>query len=218
MTGSETASRPWRMATVINFQKGGTLPFLLALMIIYDNFSASAWVYTALHGGYGLCWLIKDRAFPDPSWERPVSVTGGLVMFAAVLGWYWVFGWLLISGRGGEYPLPDGAWIAMCIIACLVGTAIMMAADAHKFFVLRERPGLITDGLYARIRHPNYLGEMLIYGSLALLVWHWLPFVVLAWVWIGLFAVNMTNKEARMARHPEWSAYRQRSGWLTPWT
>jgi Protein of unknown function (DUF1295) len=40
------------------------------------------------------------------------------------------------------------------------------------------------------VRHPNYLGEMMIYGSFALMVWHWLPFVVLAWVWIGLFAVN----------------------------
>jgi zeaxanthin glucosyltransferase len=30
---------------------------------------------------------------------------------------------------------------------------------------------------------------MMIYGSFALMVWHWLPFVVLGWVWGGLFAV-----------------------------
>ena len=62
----------------------------------------------------------------------------------------------------------------------------------------------ITDGMDRYIRHPNYLGEMLIYGSFALMVWHWLPFIVLAWIWGGLFAVNMTIKEARMSRYGEW--------------
>ena len=42
----------------------------------------------------------------------------------------------------------------------------------------------------------------MIYGSFALMVWHWLPVVVLAWVWGGLFAVNMTLKEASMSRYP----------------
>ena len=68
----------------------------------------------------------------------------------------------------------------------------MIAADAQKFFTLRLKRGLITDGMYRYVRHPNYLGEMMIYGSFALMVWHWLPVVVLAWVWGGLFAVNMT--------------------------
>ena len=31
----------------------------------------------------------------------------------------------------------------------------------------------------------------MIYGSFALMVWHWLPSAVLAWVWVRLFAVNI---------------------------
>ena len=61
--------------------------------------------------------------------------------------------------------------------------------------------------MHRYIRHPNYTGEMMIYGGLALLVWHWIPFVVLAWVWIGLF-LNMVVKEASMSRYPEWAAYK----------
>jgi hypothetical protein len=45
---------------------------------------------------------------------------------------------------------------------------------------------------------------MMIYGSFALMVWHWLPVVILAWVWGGLFAVNMVFKETSMSRYPEW--------------
>ena len=56
----------------------------------------------------------------------------------------------------------------------------------------------------------------MIYGSYALLVWHWLPVVILAWIWIGIFAVNMVLKEASMSRYPEWAAYKRRTGWLLP--
>jgi Protein of unknown function (DUF1295) len=92
----------------------------------------------------------------------------------------------------------------------------MIAADAQKFFTLRVKRGLITDGMYRYVRHPNYLGEMMIYGSFALMVWHWLPVMVLAWVWVGMFAVNMTLKEASMSRYPEWTQYKKRSWWLLP--
>jgi hypothetical protein len=57
---------------------------------------------------------------------------------------------------------------------------------------------------------------MMIYGSFALMVWHWLPFLVLAWVWGGLFTVNMIMKEASMSRYPEWPDYKARSRWLVP--
>jgi steroid 5-alpha reductase family enzyme len=38
--------------------------------------------------------------------------------------------------------------------------------DAQKFFVLQLRKGVIQDGLFARTRNPNYLGEVLTYGGL----------------------------------------------------
>ncbi len=209
--------RPWKFAWVINFQKAGTFFFLGFLIWFYGNDSAAAWIYLALHGSYGVVWLIKDLCFPDPGWQKRITIMGGINAFVGVLGWYWVFGWLLISGYADPaYPLPEPAWFALCISLCLIGSVVMIAADAQKFYTLRLQRGLITDGLHRYIRHPNYLGEMMIYGSFALMVWHWLPFVVLAWVWLGVFAVNMIHKEASMSRYPEWASYRKRSWWLVP--
>ena len=209
--------RPWKFSWVINFQKCGTFFFLGFLMWYYQNFSTSVWVYLALQGSYGLIWFIKDMAFPDPAWQKRITIFGGINAFLAVLGWYWVFGWLLISGVSTpDYPLPDGAWYALCISMCLVGSVIMIAADAQKYYTLRYQKGLITTGLHRYIRHPNYLGEMLIYASFALMVWHWLPVLVLAWVWTGLFAVNMMMKEASLSRYPEWEEYKKRSKWILP--
>ena len=209
--------RPWKFAWIINFQKGGSFFFLGFLIWYYQNTSTAAWVYLALHGGYGLVWLIKDLTFPDPNWQIKITIGAGINAFAAVLGLYWVFGWLLISRSSQPvYPLPEAVWFALCISLCLLGSVIMIAADAQKFFTLRLQRGLITDGMHRWVRHPNYLGEMMIYGSFAMLVWHWFPVLVLAWVWLGLFAVNMVMKEASMSRYPDWAAYKKRSWWLVP--
>jgi protein-S-isoprenylcysteine O-methyltransferase Ste14 len=209
--------RPWKFSWVINFQKAGTFAFVGFLMWYYNNTSPAAWIYLALHGSYGLVWILKDLNFPDPNWQKKITIGGGINAFLGVLGQYWVFAWLLISGVSNPtYPLPDFAWFALCISLCIMGCVIMIAADAQKYFTLRVKRGLITDGMHKYVRHPNYLGEMMIYGSFALLVWHWYPVIVLAWVWLGLFAVNMVMKEASMSRYPEWAAYKQRTWWLVP--
>jgi protein-S-isoprenylcysteine O-methyltransferase Ste14 len=209
--------RPWKLAWIINFQKAGTFVFLLALIAYYGNTSTNVWIYTAMQGSYGLVWIMKDLAFPDPNWQRRVTIGGGINAFLGVLGWYWVFGWLLVSGVAQPlYPLADGAWYCLCVSLCIVGSAIMIAADAQKYFTLRLEKGLITDGMHRYVRHPNYLGEIMIYGSFAMMIWHWLPVVVLACIWTGLFAVNMVMKEASLSRYPGWAAYRRRSWWLVP--
>lgn len=209
--------RPWKLAWIVNFQKGGTFLFLGALLAYYRNTSVAAWIYLAMHGTYGLVWLLKDLAFPDASWQKRVTLLGGINAFALVLGPYWSFGWLLMRrSQTPDYPLPAHVWYCLCISLCIFGSALMIAADAQKHFTLRYKKGLITDGLHRYIRHPNYLGEMMIYGSFALLTWHWFPAIVLTWVWLMLFAVNMVMKEASMSRHPEWTEYKQRTWWLIP--
>lgn len=223
MTFDAPGPKVMKFAWVINFQKVGTFAFLGLLMWLYAPHteaatSTAAWIYLALHGSYGLVWYLKDRAFPDPNWEHRISLLGGLNAFLFVLGPYWLFGWLLISGTAKpNYPLPDGAWFALCITLVILGSVIMIAADAQKYFVLKVKRGLITDGMFKHVRHPNYTGEMMLYGGFALLVWHWIPAVVLAWVWLGFFASNMAMKEASMSRYPEWADYKKRTKWVIPY-
>jgi protein-S-isoprenylcysteine O-methyltransferase Ste14 len=208
--------RPLKMAWVVNLQKGGTLPFVLVLMFLWDNFSAAAWLYAAMHGSYGLIWLLKDRVLPDPAWEKRITLGGALVICLLVLGPYWLAPVLLITDVLPSRPQPSAALMGVSAFAYALGVVVMMVADAQKYFVLKLRRGLITDGMFARVRHPNYLGEMLVYGSFALLVGHWLPWLVLAWVWSVVFLTNMVMKEASMSRYPEWAAYKARTGMLLP--
>jgi protein-S-isoprenylcysteine O-methyltransferase Ste14 len=213
--------RPLNLATVINLQKAGSFPFLAFLIWWYADRNAAAtstaaWLYLAMHGTYGLTWLLKDLLFPDPNWQRPATIASCIVG-ALGLGLYWLGGWLLISGTvTPEYPLPQNAWFCVCLSLCILGCVIMIASDVQKFVTLQLRRGLITTGMFRWVRHPNYLGEMMVYGSLAMMVWHWIPALVLAYFWLVMFSTNMVMKEASMSRYPEWADYRRRTWWLVP--
>jgi hypothetical protein len=39
-----------------------------------------------MHGSYGLVWIIKELAFPDPAWQRRITIGGGINAFVSVLG------------------------------------------------------------------------------------------------------------------------------------
>ena len=201
-----------KMAWVIDLQKGGTLLFVLGLMWWFDVWTATAWTYATLHGSYGLLWLMKDRLFPDPNWEKRVTFGAAVAAWVLVLGPYWIAPVILVTQRVEAPP----ALLAGATLLYVLGAVTMMVADAHKYFVLKVKRGLITDGLFGLVRHPNYLGEMMLYASFALIVQHWLPWLVLAWVWTTVFLPNMLRKEARMSRHPGWEAYRARTGMLLP--
>lgn len=198
------------MRIPIDIAKGITAPVLFALMAAYDTWTAAAWVYLGLHGTYGVLWVLKSRFFPDPGWERQVSLLAAAGTFVA-LWFYWVAGWLLIAG-GQEAP---GPLIAAAVSANALGTFLVFGADAQKYFVLKARRGLITDGFFSRTRNPNYLGEILIYGSFAALSMHWLPWVICACYWVYFFR-NMRRKDASMSRYPEWAWYTARTGLLLP--
>jgi len=195
----------------INLHKGTTAIVVLVLMVLYQNFTLGPWVYLALHGTYGILWLLKDRLFPDRQWEQEIPTGLGIAAFGLV-SLYWVAPWLLIS-RGTVPPL----WlVAIAISLNILGVFLHYTSDAQKYFTLKYRPGLITEGFFARCRNTNYLGELLIYGSFALLVQHWLPWLILGLMTVLIFWPNMRRKDQSLSRYPEFAAYQARSGLLLP--
>ena len=205
-----------KIAWAINTHKILTPFIVFVLMLVYQNFSLAAWLYLALHGSYCVCWLIKHVTFRDPKWETKMTWSGAVFTFL-LLATYWVAPYLLISGLfySEIRVLPN--WLMVLSIALVViGTTLMMASDCQKMFVLKMKPGLIIDGLFSTIRHPNYLGEMMVYAGFAVVVGLLIPWLILAYWWIGVFLVNMHMIEASISRYPEWIDYKSRTGILLP--
>ena len=53
----------------INFFKSLTLFFCFFLMYYFNTYNLTGFVYAALHGSYGILWLLKDLTFPDNSFK-----------------------------------------------------------------------------------------------------------------------------------------------------
>ena len=195
----------------INLHKGSTFIFVLALMVIYQNFTIGAWVYLALHGTYGILWLLKDRLFPDKQWEQEIPIWVGILSFF-LINLYWVAPFILISS--GSVPSPP--LIAAAIFINLLGVFLHYTSDAQKYYTLKYKSGLITEGFFARCRNTNYLGEVFIYFSFALLVQHWLVFVILGLFVAVIFFPNMLKKDKSLSRYPEFEEYKANSGLILP--
>ncbi|MFZ9980504.1 MAG: DUF1295 domain-containing protein [Cyclobacteriaceae bacterium] len=200
-----------KLKHIVNLHKGATAFVVVALMFMYGNFSIGAWLYLGLHGTYGVLWLMKDRIFPDRQWEKEVSVGYAVFAFCALL-LYWVAPWLLIS----SHAVPSGPVVAGSVFLVVFGTMIHFASDAQKYFVLKLKPGLITDGFFARSRNTNYLGELSIYSGFALASSHWLGWLGISAFFLVEFIPNMIRKDKSLSRYPEFEAYKKTSGFFFP--
>lgn len=196
----------------IDTHKGATPVFVLGLMGYFEQWdNPTAWAYLATHGVYGVLWVLKSRAFPDKSWEAQCSIWYGAVIWAS-LSLYWIAPYLITS-QGLMAP----AWLLGVSTAVFgVGVFYHFASDMQKHIALTYKPGLITTGLWARSRNPNYFGELLIYGGFSALAMHWIPYVALALFFTAVWVPNMLKKDKSLSRYPEFEAYRKSSGLLFP--
>lgn len=195
----------------INLHKGLTAGIVIGLMFWFDNFSIAAWVYLALHGSYGFLWLMKDRLYPDKKWEEEVSVPYTILVFFS-LGMYWIAPYILIS----QHKLPGEMIIAGAVALNMFGIVLHFGSDAQKYFTLQHKPGLITDGFFARCRNPNYLGELMIYVGFAMLSVSWMGYIGIVLFFSFVFIPGMIKKDKSLARYAEFAAYKKRSGLMWP--
>ena len=197
----------------IDSHKGATGPFILGLIVYFNQWeNVTAWVYLALHGSYGLMWVLKSRIFPDKTWEAKCSIWYGLYIWGG-LTLYWISPWIIMTS---EVDNPS-TYIGLCIALFAMGVFFHYAADMQKHTHLKLKSGeLITDGLMSRCRNTNYFGELLIYLSFALLSRHWIPIVILVSFMIIIWLPNMRRKDKSLSRYPNYEEYKKRSSLLIP--
>jgi steroid 5-alpha reductase family enzyme len=201
-----------RINTFIDIHKALVIPLVLAMMGYYHNWSTDAFVYLGMHGSYSLLWLLKQRTYRDLRFDERRPLWFGLLFVFLPLATYYVAAYLLISRHISVPP----ALVGLAVFVFTIGVFLHFVSDAQKYYTLQLRKGLIREGLFRRMRNPNYLGEILIYLSYATLSMHWLPFVILAgWVF-GFFARNMAAKDRSLSRHPGFEDYRKSSGLVFP--
>jgi len=196
----------------IDSHKGATALMILGLMAFYDSWdNPTAWVYWAIHGSYGVLWVLKSLTFGDKNWEKKTPLWYGLVIWGAMT-LYWVAPWIIC-----HYDVHAPAWLlGVCVAVYGIGVFLHFVSDMQKHMALSLGSGLLTSGLWARSRNPNYFGELLIYGSFAGLTLHWIPPVILASFVLAVWVPNMIRKDRSLSRYPEFAEYKKRAGLIVP--
>ena len=200
-----------KLNQIINLHKGLTVFVVAGLMMFYKNYSIAAWVYLSLHGTYGILWLLKEKIFPDPYFKEKINFITSITGFI-FLGSYWIAPFILISSQKSvSSPI-----IAASISINIIGVFLHFASDAQKYFTLRIQKELIRDGFFKNIRNTNYLGEILIYLSFAILSMSYIPFAVLALFFFVVFLPRMIKKDKSLTKYSSFKEYKQISGLLFP--
>tara|TARA_X000000368_G_scaffold192679_1_gene151973 strand:+ start:10888 stop:11508 length:621 start_codon:yes stop_codon:yes gene_type:complete len=197
----------------IDSHKGATFIYILSLMYIYQNtFNINLYIYLALHGSYGILWILKSKLFPDKQWESKCSIWYGLLIWFG-LSLYWIAPYLIIT----QNIQPPNWYIAMCISMYIFGVFFHFTSDMQKFVQLKYHPNnLITDVMFSRIRNINYLGELLIYLGFSLLAMHWAPIIALISFIIIIWIPNMFKKDKSLSKYENFEDYKKNTNIFFP--
>ena len=175
-------------------------------------------IYLALHGVYGILWISKSYIFPDKQWEQSTGVVYGLFIWMG-LSLYWISPFIIISGTN---ILPFNIkssfiYFSICIAIYIIGVFLHFVSDMQKYVHLKLNPGnLIDNGMFARIRNTNYLGEFCIYLGFSLLALDWTPIIVIFLFMILIWIPNMNNKDKSLSRYSEFKDYKKRTSKIFP--
>ena len=200
-----------KLNQIINLHKGLTPLVVIGLMSYYNNFSLPAWIYLSLHGTYGVLWLLKEKIFPDPYFKEDINILTSITGFI-FLGSYWIAPFILIS----DQKVAPNSIIALSISLNIIGVFLHFASDAQKYFTLKVKKKLINEGFFKNIRNTNYLGEILIYLSFAMLSMSFIPFVILAIFFFIVFLPRMLKKDKSLSKYEDFEKYKHNSGLIFP--
>ena len=190
-------------------------------MIEYALIILASFLFGIQHSGVSSLrvksWII-DR-WGKKGYARVFNTTSVLTLLLAFLSmnfWNWL------------YFLTEPALIQpiLLIIGILMAfSGVIIAMQASKVISVStvadmrtdRRPELVTDGIYARVRHPLYLATIMVFGAMAFLY----PFpvvMVFAFSMIAYTIIGAYLEERKLLLHygQEYRDYRKNAGFILP--
>lgn len=211
-----TTGGRWTQLTAINAAKALTIVLLLVLAATLGVGDMRQVLYLSLHISYCLWWLIEQWLFPlrrEQLFTERVG-PGGFVMALLFIGVLYALPGLAAFLN----PASIGAGtVALALGLFIFGSLINATADVQKMTAKALGAGLVADGIWRRVRHVNYLGDLLRYLSFAVVAGLGWAYIVPALVLL-LYLQRIGQKERQMgAKYGDFAAYQGRSTRLVPW-
>jgi protein-S-isoprenylcysteine O-methyltransferase Ste14 len=154
-----------------------------------------------------------------------VSQTERLILILLLVGGfvfpliYSVTKWLSFA----DYTLPDWAgWLGVVVLAFSLLLFAWGHRDLKKYWSpsleLMEDHKLITSGIYATIRHPMYLSQLVLNFAQILLLQNWIAGPIGLICFIPFYLVRVKEEDKMMTEKfgDEYKSYVEKTGGLLP--
>jgi protein-S-isoprenylcysteine O-methyltransferase Ste14 len=193
--------------------------------------TATIWVYWFAVGAMVVRARRKTRQLAGLVPEQPLERRMWLVLVPAIILWI-VLPWLALTRESPPLlALPAFAraipayavlrWAAaLCVVMCLALTVKCwrrMGSDWRMAVSETQKSALITDGMFARVRHPIYALQMLLMLCSVLIV-PTVPMIIVALAHLTLMNLKARNEERHLLKlHGAlYQAYLKRTGRFFP--
>jgi protein-S-isoprenylcysteine O-methyltransferase Ste14 len=219
--------------------------FVCTTILIYLGLPLLGWGLEDLRGflslapraAYALLVAVLALAVGTVGMDSPQSIRGSkgqrgktiarqsIVRLVLVLALFGALPFLPFADRRGMGVLPENPavrWAGVILFA--LSSALILASSValgrlySPEVTIQSNHQLITSGPYHYVRHPRYLGAVLLTLGLPLAFRSWLG-LVLAPVVVLIIMLRIRDEEALMDKEfgQEWEAYRRQTWRLIPW-
>lgn len=109
------------------------------------------------------------------------------------------------------------------LIACGLWIRHLAMRTLARFFTyqveIQADQRLVETGLYRRIRHPGYLGQLLVFAGVGVALANWLSIAAMVVFTFVAFRWRIGVEESALQAHfaDQFEAYRRRTWRLIPW-
>ena len=135
---------------------------------------------------------------PQPIHLHAPLVIGTALQFAGALA-------VTLSIQPGSLQPPPAHLAAVLVLA-------PAAAATCLWTLASQKPGLVTNGAYAHLRHPLYLSFLLMLLATGLLVTTWPRLAAAALLYLVGTELRLASEEHELLeRFPDYAAYRRRT-------
>ena len=171
----------------------------------FKNLEAQDWRYTMLSQKTG-------KAYPIVNFL-------GIHMFPTLVVYACTLPAVFVIKTGAAF----NAWSLLCLAVCLLATLLQLVSDIQmQKFRAKKTGGFIRDGLWKHSRHPNYLGEILMWwgvGGASVVClggsYFWLFAGALVNTLMFLF-ISIPMADKRQARKAGFAEYKKQTRMLLP--
>jgi len=209
----------------------GVRAWVLVVMIIVWGVRLSVFLFARVHA-QGSDGRFDDIKTNPLAFLRVWIIQGLWVVATSSAAWVGITagprGGSGADGVGGADAVD--AWIVIGGLVWLAGIVLEIVADAQKASFRRDPANtgrFIDRGVWAWSRHPNYLGEILVWVGVAIVAlpvavgWQWVTiispvFVVLLLTRVSGIPLLEKRADARWGDEPAYREYKKRTPVLVP--